>query len=162
VVTAPARGSSRLRKARISAPHGKDEDVLGWDEFCCREPVVIPTHARSIFAAHRAYRVGQGATDDDPFFVHPREPGCRSPALSLREAIRRSCHQLRIDPPWIHGDNCRYGADVGLIHRRHGWTIERGLSLLTLDLQYPVHLPQPPHPAPPARVRPHWTGELER
>jgi hypothetical protein len=112
--------------------------------------------------AHRAYRVGHGATDEDPFFVHPRDPRRRSPAASLREAIRRTCHQLRIDPPWIHGDNCRYGGDVGLIHRRHGWMIERGLSMLMLDPQYPVHIPQPPHPGPQARGRPRQARQLER
>jgi hypothetical protein len=135
-----------------TTPRVGEGKVLGWDEFCCREPILIPEHARSIFAAHRAYRVdearraplrvGQGAIDDDPLFVHPREPGRRSPAGLLREAIRRSCRRLRIDPPWIHGDNCRYGADVGLIHRRYGWMVERGLSLLMLDAQYPVLIPQ--------------------
>jgi len=141
--------------AALNAPRPASEDVLGWGEFCSREPILIPTHARPIFAAHRAYRAGHGATDEEPFFVHPHEPGRRSPAPVLREAIRRTCRQLRLDPPWVHGDNCRYGADVGLVHRRHGWMTERGLTMLMLDPQYPAHIPQPPRPDPPARVRPH-------
>lgn len=140
--------------AVLNAPRPAGEDVVGWGEFCSREPITLPGHAWSIFAAHRAYRIGRGATDEDPFFVHPREPGRRSPATLLREAIRRSCHQLRINPPWIHGDDCRYGGDVGLIGRRHGWMIERGLSMLMLDPQYPVHIPQPPRPRLALRVRP--------
>jgi hypothetical protein len=76
--------------------------------------------------------------------------------------IRRTCRQLRIDPPWIHGDDCRYGGDVGLIPRRHGWMIERGLSMLMLDPQYPARIPQPPHPRPPARGRPRLARRLER
>lgn len=149
--------------AALNTPRraGEDERV-GWGEFCCREPITLPVHAWSIFAAHRAHRVGRGATDEDPFFVHPREPGRRSPAPLLREAIRRSCRRLRIDPPWIHGDDCRYGSDVGLIHRRHGWMIERGLSMLMLDPQYPAHIPQPPHPRPVVRIRPRRAEWSER
>lgn len=150
----------RMIAAAMNTPRrvGEDERV-GWGEFCCREPITVPAHAWSVFAAHRASRVGRGATEQDPLFVHPHEPGSRSPAPVLREAIRRSCHQLRIDPPWIHGDDCRYGGDVGLVARRRGWMIERGLSMLMLDPQYPVHIPQPPRPRPPAGAgprRPRW------
>ncbi|MDN5750252.1 MAG: hypothetical protein L0H64_17365 [Pseudonocardia sp.] len=145
----------RMLAAALNKPRrtGEDERV-GWGEFCCREPITLPAHAWSILAAHRAYRVGRSATDEDPLFVHPREPGSRSPAPVLREAIRRSCHRLRIDPPWTHGGGCRYGGDVGLVARRHGWMVERGLSMLMLDPQYPAHIPQPPRPRPVVRHRP--------
>ncbi len=161
------------RERRPDAPTGGEErrsasrqtDSLSPGHPRSRARAVIRVYyriwrARSIFAAHRAYRAGHGATDEDPFFVHPHEPGRRSPAPVLREAIRRTCRQLRLDPPWVHGDNCRYGADVGLVHRRPGWMTERGLSMLMLDPQYPAHIPQPPEP--PARVRPHHARGPER
>lgn len=72
-------------------------DEIPWNEFSCRELVVIPDHAQAIFAAHRAYRVRQGATNDDPYFAHPQGPPLRSEQL-LREAIRRTCHKLGIGP----------------------------------------------------------------
>ena len=142
---------------------GSTEQALGRDEFCCREPVLIPTYARSIFAAHRAYRVGQarhapvkelGEIDDDPFFAHPHDPERRSPEPCLGEAIRRTCRRLRIDPPWIHGDDCHYGPDIGLIGRRHGWMTERGLYLHRSNPHRPVHIPRPPPIAARGWLRP--------
>jgi hypothetical protein len=32
------------------------------------------------------------------------------------------------DMPWLHGGDCRYGADIGLSLRESGWLAERGLS----------------------------------
>jgi len=120
--------------------------------------VAGPYPAGSPYALEvRAFVPKSGATDEDPLFTHPRQPGRRSTERLLRELIRRSCHKLGIDPPWMHGGDCRYGADAGLIRRRYGWMIERGLALLTSNPEHPVQFPQPPCIAPPGRVRPHRT-----
>ncbi|MGH3572219.1 MAG: hypothetical protein ACRDR6_29910 [Pseudonocardiaceae bacterium] len=141
------------------APSLRPNEEIGWNEFSCREPVLIPDHAQAIFAAHRAYRVRQGATDADPYFAYPREPQRHCTERILRGAIRRTCHTLGIDPPWMHGGDCRYGADIGLTPRRRGWMIERGVSLLMIDPDHPIDVPRPPRTALSKRVRPAWITE---
>ena len=72
----------------------------------------------------------------------------------MREAIIRTCERLNLNPSWLHRDVCRYGADIGLQHRVHGWLTERGLSLHPLDSHLVDHLnrryapwrEQRPHP----------------
>ena len=55
----------------------------------------------------------------------------------------------------MHGDDCRYGADIGLTWRGHSWLGERGLRLArTGPGQDPVrHLHALGVPA-----RPRWVG----
>ena len=89
---------------------------------------MIPEPARPIIAAHLAYRRVQGAQDTDPYFVHREVPG-RAPTAVLRIAAQRACQRLHLNPPWLHRDPCRYGADIGLTPRTRGWLVERGLSL---------------------------------
>jgi len=101
-------------------------------EAACRGRVLIPEHARGIVAAHLAYRRIQGGGDDDPFFVNGHAAG-RSPAALLRNGAIRTCRRLNLNLPWLHGDSCMWGTDVGSNPRTYGWMTERGLSLLKLD-----------------------------
>ena len=105
---------------------------LAAEETSCRARVVIPEHARWIIAAHLAYRRIQGGGDDDPFFVNEYEAG-RSPDTLLHNRANRTCLRLNLNLPWLHGDSCRSGADVGFHARTFGWMNERGLSLVELD-----------------------------
>ncbi|GAB1639604.1 hypothetical protein [Krasilnikovia sp. MM14-A1259] len=108
------------------------ESPSGIAERACAGTILIPRHARSIIAAHLAYRRGQGAEDHDPYFVHRLDPR-REPTAMLREAAVRTCRRLNLNPPWLHRDPCKYGADVGLTRRTQGWLVERGLALAQLD-----------------------------
>jgi hypothetical protein len=114
---------------------------VGVAEIPCTAPIVIPEHARPIFAAHRAYRLGR--TRPDGWHLFPTSPDAskaRPATGALREAIIRTCDWLNLDPPWVHRDPCRHGADAGLRPRMHGWLAERGLSLHQLDPVLVAHL----------------------
>jgi hypothetical protein len=76
-------------------------------------------------------------------FVHPHNTGVAATAQTLRDGIARTCRKLRIDPPWMHGGDCKYGADIGLTRRRQGWLIERGLTLYRIDADLAQRLPAP-------------------
>jgi hypothetical protein len=53
----------------------------------------------------------------------------------------------------MHGDNCRYGTDIGVTWRGHSWLGERGLRLArTGPGQDPAITP----PRPLANARPRW------
>jgi len=117
-------------------------------EIPCATPVRLPAAAWPLLAAHRAYRRGQGAGDRDPLFVHPTECG-RVPDAILREAVIRTCARINISPPWMHGNDCHHGTDIGINPRTHGWCVERGLSLHRLDDRITVHLPRRPRPRKP-------------
>ncbi|MGR6924321.1 hypothetical protein ACU635_59525 [[Actinomadura] parvosata] len=128
---------------------GPSVQDAAWRELAGPEPVRIPQHARPLLAAHLAYRRDQGAADGEPYFLHPREAG-RDPQDVLRAAIRRTCHRLGLDPPWLHGDDCRYGADIGLTARRPSWMSERGLRVTWITVHDGLHIPRP---APPSLLR---------
>ena len=68
----------------------------------------------------------------DPFFAYRHDPR-RRPTAALRDAAIRLCERINVNPPWLHRDPCKYGADIGLNPRTHGWLIERGLALAQLD-----------------------------
>jgi len=119
-------------------------------------PVKIPACARPILAAHLAYRLSQGAAGSDPYFTHPRDPGSRSPERILRNAVTRTCRKIGYEMPWMHGGDCRYGADIGLTEREPGWLAERGLSLYRID---PAIRDRVPQHGPPRRYRPGWLDE---
>jgi len=104
----------------------------GIRERSCAGTIVIPEPARPIIAAHLAFRRLQGAQDTDPYFVHSRVPG-RDPTAMLRIAAQNAFQRLHLNPPWLHRDPCRYGADIGLTPRTKGWLVERSLSLAQLD-----------------------------
>lgn len=131
--------------------HGLAHPVLNADspsgiaERACAGTILIPAHARAIIAAHLAYRRGQGASDDDPYFAHRRTPG-HDPTAQLRHELQRASQQLHLNPPWLHPDPCKYGADIGLTARTHGWLIERRLTLAQLD-RYAAHRPAYRYPA---------------
>ncbi|MEV3986910.1 hypothetical protein [Nonomuraea sp. NPDC049758] len=129
-----------------SAPRLRD---AAWHEFSGPEPIRIPQHARPLLAAHLAHRRDQGAAEAEPYFLHPRDPG-RDPHDVLRAAIHRTCHRLGLDPPWLHGDDCRYGADIGLTARRPSWMSERGLRVAWITGHDELHIPRP---APPSLLR---------
>ncbi|MES9604027.1 MULTISPECIES: hypothetical protein [Actinomadura] len=88
-----------------------------WRELAGPQPIAFPHHARALLTAHLAYRCGEGAADHDPLFAHPDH---RNPATMLREAIRRTCRTLGLDPPWMHPRNCINGMDVGQVPRTIG------------------------------------------
>ncbi|MBN1174854.1 MAG: hypothetical protein JXA67_22030 [Micromonosporaceae bacterium] len=114
---------------------------VGITEIPCAGSVVIPEHARPILAAHYAYRMDR--TDEDGWQLFPIPPDAsrtRPATGTLREAIIRTCEWLNLDPPWMHRDPCRHGADAGLSPRVHGWLAERGLSLHPLDPMLVAHL----------------------
>ena len=89
-----------------------DESPSGIRERACLGPIRIPEPARPIIAAHLAYRRLQGADDHDPFFAYRHDPR-RRPTAALREAAIRLCERINLNPPWLHRDPCKYGADIG-------------------------------------------------
>jgi hypothetical protein len=116
---------------------------VGVTETPCAGPIVVPEHARPIFAAHRAYRMtrADAGADGWALFPIPADASRVRPATgALREAIIRTCEWLNLDPPWMHRDPCRFGGDTGLSPRVHGWLAERGLSLHQLDPVLVAHL----------------------
>jgi hypothetical protein len=130
-----------------------DADERTWREMAAAEPVRIPACARSLFTAHLAYRRESGAASADPYFVHPRDPAAKPATEILRAAIRSTAQRIGLDLPWIHGDDCRYGADIGLTWRGHSWPGERGLQLArTGPGQDPMLTPPRGRPCP----RPRW------
>jgi hypothetical protein len=112
--------------------------------------------ARPVLAAHLACRHGQGAAGSDPYFAHPRDPGSRSPERVLHNAVTRTCRKIGCDMPWMHGGDCRHGADIGLAPREPGWLTERGLSFYWI---YPAIRDRVPQHGPPASYRPAWLAE---
>jgi hypothetical protein len=130
----------------------REEEQRSWREFAAAEPIRIPGCARPLFAAHLAYRRASGASGSDPYFVHPRDPG-QTPKESLREAIRRTSRQIGLDLPWVHGDGCRYGADIGVSWRGQSWLGERGLRLARTGPGQDQTI-TPPRPL--ACARPRW------
>lgn len=117
--------------------HGNEHAALddaspsGIRERACAGTILIPPHARAIIAAHLAYRTVVGA-HDYPYFAYRHDPR-HEPTAGLRDAARRACQRLHLNPPWLHRDPCKYGADIGLTPRTKGWLVERGLSLAQLD-----------------------------
>lgn len=100
------------------------------EEIPLDRTVILPRQVHPVIAAHLAYRRQQGAGDDEPLFIHPRDPRKRAYTV-LRPAILRTLEMLSLErhAPWMHHDGCRFGADVGLNERAQGWLIERGLSI---------------------------------
>lgn len=96
-------------------------------EIPCHLPVLVPRTIRPLIAAHAAWRRYSGAGDQSQLFTHPQ--GKRVYAR-LRNTINTALAQLNYrEPPWLHSDPCRHGADDGLVPRTQGWLIERGLSV---------------------------------
>lgn len=82
-------------------------------------------------------------TGPENWQLFPAPPDAHTPRSgtgALREAIIRTCDRLNLDPPWMHRDPCRHGADRGVRPRLHGWLAERGLSLHQLDPVLVAHL----------------------
>lgn len=97
------------------------DTTSGAEEIACAHAIELPEPARVILAAHRAYRLIQGAGDADPLFVAPRT-GEQASYAAMRQTAIRTAGRLRIMPPWLHPDPCRYGADIGLRHAcSDGW-----------------------------------------
>lgn len=115
----------------------------GVTEIPCAYTVRIPAPAQVLLAAHHAYRRHQGATADDPFFADPTKPADAATYSRLRSHAVRTAARLHHTPGWLHLDDCRYGADIGLHRRAPGWLIERGLSVHLLD---PALAERVPHP----------------
>ncbi|MBB6347229.1 hypothetical protein FHU36_003774 [Nonomuraea muscovyensis] len=103
---------------RRSLPHELHVRDSAWHEFAGPEPLCIPPHARALFIAHLAHRRRQDAADRDPYFVH-LHAAHRDPQMLLLGAIRRTCQQIGLDPPWLHGEDCPHGSDVGQSARAH-------------------------------------------
>jgi hypothetical protein len=133
-----------------------EADERTWREMAAAEPIRIPACARALFTAHLAYRHASGATGTDPYFAHPRDPAGKPATQNLRGAIRATAQRIGLDLPWMHGDSCQYGADIGLTRRGHSWLSERGLRLArTGPGQDPILTPPRGKPC-----RPRWiTGE---
>ncbi len=64
--------------------------------------------------------------------------------------------RIGLDLPWLHGDDCRYGADIGLTWRGHSWLGERGLVLARTGPGQDQII-TPPRPIVPARPR--WISD---
>lgn len=94
----------------------------------CATTVRVPEPARRLIVAHLSYRQIQGAGEQDPFFLNNHDSD-RSPAAPLRSRISATCRRLNLNTPWLHSNDCTFGADVGLTPRSYGWLQERGLSL---------------------------------
>ena len=158
----PCRVVLRLPARRENGPGQPDRPRLGhrgdqrsWRELATAEPIRIPGCARPLFAAHLAYRRVSGAAASDPYFEHPRDPGNKPPAECLRAAIRSTTRRIGLDLPWMHADDCRYGADIGLTWRGQSWLAERGLRLArTGPGQDPAITPPWARPCP----LPHWVS----
>jgi hypothetical protein len=142
----------RPRRPRVLTERqaGARRDRIALGELIYGELVRVPPSARPIIAAHLAYRLGQGAADHDPFFINPRSPD-GSPERILRNSVTQVCQSIGYVPPWLHGYDCRYGADIGLAAREPGWLAERGLSLHLIDPAVSERVP--PHVSP-QRYRP--------
>jgi hypothetical protein len=56
----------------------------------------------------------------------------------------------------MHGDDCRYGADIRLTWRDQGWLAERGLRLVRTGPSQDQTI-TPPRPIVPARPR--WISD---
>ncbi|KMO93496.1 hypothetical protein [Streptomyces roseus] len=97
------------------------------------DPVPLPAHAAPLVAAHLAYRRSQGATDNDPLFIHDKDPGRKSPELHLREAVIRTCHRIHFNPAWLHRSHCRHGDETAHDAAAAGWMHYRGLDLIALS-----------------------------
>lgn len=117
-------------------------DLTGWRSLpgIGAGPITLPGHARSVLAAHLAYRRHQRATFRDRFFLHTRVPE-RDPGAELREATIRTCERIKRPVPWLHRNPCRHGADQGLNPRVQGWLTERGLELHQLDRDVAARVP---------------------
>lgn len=139
-----AAGPSPPARYRGTGRRSRDGTALA--ELACGDLVRVPACARPILAAHLAYRRGQGAADGDPYFISPRGPGGGSPERMLNNAVTRTCRAIGYDPPWLHGNDCRYGADIGLTAREPGWLAGRGLSPHRIDPAISDRVP--PHGSP--------------
>jgi hypothetical protein len=152
--------ASRIRPVRRGITPGAegvygqmlDADGRSWDEMAAAEPVRIPSCARHLFTAHLAYRRQAGAASTDPYFAHPRDLAGKAATENLRGAIRATAQRIGLDLPWMHGDGCRYGTDIGLTWRGHSWLGERGLRLARTGPGQDPTL-TPPRGAP---CRPGW------
>ena len=134
-----------------------EADERTWRELATGEPIRIPGYARPLFAAHLAYRRESGAASTDPFFAHTRDPADKPATEILCAAILATAQRIGLDPPWMHGDDCRYGTDIGLTWRCHSWLAERGLRLArTGPGQDSATKPPLPVGAP---ARPGWIGD---
>lgn len=132
-------------------------DERSWREIATAEPILIPDCARPLFAAHLAYRRESGAVSTDPYFRHPRDPGNKPATDVLRAAIRSTAQRIGLDLPWLHGDDCRYGADIGVTWRGHSWLGERGLVLARTGPGQDQAIKPPPPIGRPARPR--WISD---
>ena len=130
-----------------------EADERSWRELAAAEPIRIPDSARPLFTAHLAYRRQSGAASTDPYFAHPRDPAGKPATGILRAVIRSTARRLGLDLPWMHGDNCRYGTDIGVTWRGHSWLGERGLRLACTG---PGQDPAISPPRPLANARPRW------
>ena len=116
----------------------------GVEEIACAHTIRLPRPARVILAAHRAYRLIQGADVLDPLFLTPRT-GQQATYGAMREtAICTAGRLRRTSHPWLHRDPCRFGGDIGLHARVSGWLVERGLSVHLLDADLAGRLAHPP------------------
>ncbi len=129
-----------------------EADERSWRELATAEPILIPDCARPLFAAHLAYRRESGAASTDSYFAHPRDPANKPATDALRAAIRSTAQRIGLDLPWLHGDDCRYGADIGVTWRGHSWLGERGLVLARTGPGQDQAI-KPPPPILPARPR---------
>ena len=136
--------------------HVLEADERSWRELATAEPICIPAYARPLFAAHLAYRRKSGAASTDPYFAHPRDPANKPATDVLRAAIRSTAQRIGLDLPWLHGDDCRYGADIGLTWRGRSWLGERGLVLARTGPGQDQTI-TPPRPIVPAR--PQWISD---
>lgn len=114
----------------------------GVEEIACAHTIRLPEPVRVILAAHRAYRLLQGASEVDPLFVAPRT-GEQATYAGMRQTAIRTAERLHRSPPWLHRDPCRFGADIGLRDRVFGWLVERGLSVHLLDAELADRLHHP-------------------
>ncbi len=155
---APDGSALTLDPARWQLAGGQagSRDGTALAELAYGDLVRLPACAQPIIAAHLAYRRGQGADEGDPYFIGSRSPDRGSPERTLNNAVSRACRTIGYDPPWLHGNDCRYGADTGLTAREPGWLAERGLSLHRID---PAISDCVPPPVSPRRYRP---ASLER
>ncbi len=133
-----------------------EAEERSWREFAAAEPIRIPGCARPLFAAHLAYRRASGADGSDPYLVHPRDPRNKSPTDGLRAVIRSTLQRLGLDLPWMHADDCRHGADIGLTWRGRTWLGERGLRLARTGPGQDQTI-TPPRPI--RCARPRWIGD---
>ena len=112
--------------------------------------------ARPLFAAHLAYRRESDAASTDPYFAHPRDPANKPATEILHAAIRSTAQRIGLDLPWMHGDDCRHGADIGLTWREQTWLAERGQRLVRTGPGQDQGI-TPPRPIVPARPR--WISD---